>query len=161
MFEGDVDKAADDDVWGFLGHEAVNSLQQGIDWHESVGAYRAKNAVDSRDVQLHYLYNLVMTEPSAENHQALMDEINYRMQVDETFKALNPNFTVGSQPSKIDFECYRELIDEFEAACFPLEEYSLKYAGQLVHECEGFHYFPEAKEQVIARFSEVCDQIEI
>lgn len=120
---------------------------------------KAKFAVDSRDVKLHYLYNKVMRDASPENHAALMEEVNYRMKVDEIFKALNPNYTLGTQPTNIDFDCYSEMIEVFENACFPFEEYSMKYMGQLVHECEGFRFFPEAKETMIARFSEVCNNI--
>ena len=158
MFEGDV-AASTDDVWGWVGHQTFKSLKQISDWDETLGEEKAKFAIDSRDVNLHYLYNKVMSDPSAENHQALMDEVEFRMKVDETFKALNPNFTLGQQPTNIDFECYRELIGSFEDSCFEFEEYSMKYMGQLVQECEGFHYFPEAKETVKARFGEVCAQV--
>ena len=127
---------------------------------EQIDAQRkAKFAVDSRDVKLHYLYNMVMREATPENHAALMNEVNYRMKVDDIFKTLNPNFTLGTQPTNIDFDCYREMIGEFENTCFPFEEYSMKYMGQLVHECEGFRFFPEAKETMKARFAEVCGNI--
>lgn len=100
-----------------------------------------------------------MTDPSEENHKALMEEIEHRMTVDEVFKQLNPGYELGTHPTITDFECYRELISKFEDSCFKFEEYSMKYMGQLVTECEGFRYFPEAKQQVIARFGEVCSTI--
>ena len=37
------------------------------------------NAVDSRDHELHMLYNRVMNEPSEENHKALQAEIDHRI----------------------------------------------------------------------------------
>ena len=69
------------------------------------------------------------------------------------------NFTVGQHPRNIDFDCYRELIESFEDSCFEFDSYSMKYMGQLVQECEGFNYYPEAKETVKARFGEVCNQV--
>ena len=117
------------------------------------------HSVDSRDVKLHYLYAKVMRDPTPETHAALIEEVNYRMKVDEVFHTLNPNLTLDAYSSNIDFECYRELIEAFEEACFDFEEYSMKYMGQLVNECEGFHFFPEAKDTVKARYSEVCGNI--
>ena len=132
VFEGAVDQATDKGVWDWIAGQGMNTINQ---WDKSTAEQKSNFAIGAHDIKLQYLYNWVMREPTPENHQALMDEINYRMMVDETFKTLNPNYTVGEEHSNIDFDCYRELIGEFEAACFKLEDYSLKYAGQLVHEC--------------------------
>lgn len=158
MFEGDVSESTND-TWNWLGHQTMKSLKQISDWDAKVGAEKAQFTVDSRDVNLHYLYNNVMRDSTPENHQALMEEVEFRMKVDETFKSLNPNFVLGEHPSHIDFECYRELVSAFESDCFEFEEYSMKYMGQLAQECEGFRYYPEAKETVKARFGEVCSAV--
>ena len=65
-----------------------------------------------------------MADPTEENHKALMEEIEHRMTVDEVFKKLNPDYKLGTHPTITDYECYRELISEFEGACFSFDEYS-------------------------------------
>ena len=67
MFEGDVSEATND-TWNWLGHQTMKSLKQISDWDARIGQEKAQFAVDSRDVNLHYLYNNVMRDPSPENH---------------------------------------------------------------------------------------------
>jgi len=44
-----------------------------------------KFAVDSRDINLHVLYQRVMRDPSEENHKLLKAELENRMRVDSIF----------------------------------------------------------------------------
>lgn len=155
VFQGSDDDMSRD-IWSVFSMTAENIAKDALEWNEAEGQEKAMFAVDSRDVNLHYAYQAVLADPTPENHQLLMDEIEHRMTVDAVFKELNENYRVGTQPTNIDFECYRELVQEFESSCFDFEEYSMKYMGQLVNECAGLSYYPEAKSQVIARFGEVC-----
>ena len=157
IFEGHWDTASDDFFKNMM-HGAGKTLKQISDDFivDAVSSETNKFAIDSRDVNLHYYYNLVMNEPSAENQQALLNEIEMRMNIDKIFNTLNPNFVLGEHPSNIDFECYQELIESYEATCGSFNEYSMKYMGQLAHECAAMEFFPDHKDNMKARFGEVC-----
>lgn len=47
-------------------------------------------AVAVRDIKLHYLYARVVRDPSAENQEALMAELQHRLKIDQTFESLFP-----------------------------------------------------------------------
>lgn len=158
MFEGTVDNATMD-IWSYFSNAAFSLAKDELNLDFIEGQQKAKSAVDSRDVMLNYLYNKVRRDPTPENHEALMKEVQRRMQIDELFKQLNPTFKLGSHPPVTDFDCYRELIGAFEDACFPFEDYSMKYMGHLVNECESRVYFPGAKEQYITRLNEACSAV--
>jgi hypothetical protein len=46
----------------------------------------------------------------------------------------------GKHANVQNFECYRTLIEKFETQCEKFDDYSLKYAAALVHECETNTY---------------------
>ena len=118
-------------------------------------------AVDSRDTKLHDAYAAVMREPTPEHHQALEDEIQHRMKVDKTFEEIFPHHMQAvkgkTTPNPTDFECYREMVNAFEDKCFDFSEYSMKYMGALVAQCEHvISAYPEAKEMTLNKMAEVC-----
>ena len=117
-------------------------------------------AVDSRDIQLHYLYNLVISEPSRENSEALQKEITHRMEVDSRFETLFPQHVEAvksnTTPLPTDFECYRKLVDTYENSCEKMDEYSLKHMKYFVAECEGMKSVPEASAKTAERIQNHC-----
>lgn len=117
-------------------------------------------AVDSRDVKMHYLYNKVMRTPSLENSQALQEELNHRTKMDTLFEKLFPVHMEAiknkTTPLPTDFDCYRNLVETFEAECEKLDDYSLKYAKAFVAECEGMKSFPAAREETVHRIQTTC-----
>lgn len=98
-------------------------------------------AVDSRDIKLHYLYNKVMQESTPENHKALQEELDHRMKVDKIFEEAFPRHMEAvknnTTPLPTDFDCYRKLVETYEAQCEKMDDYSLKYMKAFVAECEG------------------------
>lgn len=126
-----------------------------------------KFAVDSRDIKLTYLYTLVMREPTPENHQALADEIAYRMKVDKTFGEIYPQFMsavkTGEYPAITEWDCYKQMIEDFEENCFKVDDYAMKYLGAMVHQCQGQNSTPELMAQGMlstkAKMAEVCKTI--
>jgi hypothetical protein len=90
-YEGGFDVASPSKDWfEDLKHEAnawfVNKLDEVSDETEKKNEY----AVDSRDVQLHYLYQAVKEDPTIENMNALQAELQMRTQVDQRFAQMFP-----------------------------------------------------------------------
>lgn len=127
---------------------------------EQAAARKNEFAVDSRDIQLHMLYNRVMMNPTSENHQALADEIAHRMKIDNIFESLFPAHMAavkgGDKILPTDFDCYRRLMSAFEDKCEKLDDYSLKYAKAFVAECEALRSFPSALDGTLHRLDKVC-----
>jgi len=79
-FEAGTTKDAD--LMGYLNDMGRSFFNDALGMSTDDAVRKNQFAVDSRDVQLHYLYNKVITNPSTENQQALADEIDHRMKVD-------------------------------------------------------------------------------
>ena len=145
--------------WHNLKHAAKDILQDVLVDQKDVDR-KNEFAVDSRDIQLHYLYNLVITEPSRENSEALQKEITHRMAVDQRFETIFPHHVEAvknnTTPLPTDFECYRKLVDTYENSCEKMDEYSLKYMKYFVAECEGMKSVPGASAKSAERIQNHC-----
>ena len=119
-----------------------------------------ESAVDSRDINLHYLYSQVMANPSAEATTALTEALNQRMVVDKRFNAMFPNHMTAFNKSEIsaptDYSCYRTLIDTYEASCGKFDDYSMKYMKIFAAECEGLKSFPENQVKSVDTIKNSC-----
>jgi legumain len=142
------------------GNKQLSKAEAAFDkkFGEDKGAF----AVDSRDIQLHYLYNLVAQDPSVENHQALKDEVDKRIRTDEFFSTFYAQhweaMQAGTTPLPTDFDCYRTLSDTYETFCEPMDDYSLKYMKAFVAECEGMTSFPMMVQKHVSDLTEACTQ---
>jgi len=123
-------------------------------------------AVDSRDVELHYLYDAVMTDPSPETHQALKDELDHRMRIEsifnEAFEGHMKSVKEGTYPpatTEEEFECYGNLIDAFEEKC-GASDYALKFYGAFLAECDTIKTAPAALDSTKHRLDKVCNKKE-
>jgi legumain len=121
-------------------------------------------AVDQRDTQLHYLYNKVMTESTVENQMALQKELANRVRIESAIKAAFPahidalkNKTTPNPVTDADFECYKSLIEEFEAKCGK-SEFNLKFYGALVAECKVIQAYPAILDDTSKRIAAACVQ---
>ena len=155
-FQGTVDEAKKLDFWHTLKNQGKKFLKEATSWNEAKSARKNQFAVDSRDVKLHYLYNRVMTDATPEAHAELKAEVDHRMKVDETFAKIFPGYSTAEKVIPSDYECYKELVEHFEGACFKFDDYSMKYMGSLVQQCEAMKVFPEAKQSVKDKMAEVC-----
>ncbi len=110
---------------------------------------RAKDSalVDSRDVQLHFLFNRynradLTKEEKDDAHMALMAELAHRAFVDDVFSTVTSR-VVGPKSfeelsTKVNsFDCLRIVNKEFiDPHCGTYSDYSLKYVRNVVHMCE-------------------------
>lgn len=148
------------DWWKALKKVGKHFIKDVTDW-DRISA-KAKNdfAVDSRDVNLHYLYYRVKEDPSMENMKALQEELKFRTEIDNFFKTTFPTHAEavanGTVPNPTDFDCLRSLIDQYEDKCTKLEDYSLKWVKYFVAECEGMKSFPSAREESLKRIEKSC-----
>ena len=119
-------------------------------------------AVDSRDINLHYLYNLVITEPTQENTLALQAELTMRMETAKRFETLFPQHVEAvnnnQTPLPTEFDCYRTLIDTYTEECGAISDYGLKYMKYFVAECEGMKNFPSAVDGTVHAIKSACKQ---
>jgi len=103
-----------------------------------------------------------LSNPSIEASQALQDELASRTKVDILINELFPEHmeavNARTTPLPTDFECYRDLIANFESSCQKFDEYSMKYMSALVAECEGMKSFPAAREETIKRINNKCNK---
>ena len=158
---GNVDLAGEKKhFWEQFKHIGKNFLKDVTHFDEAASKRKNDYAVDSRDIQLHYLYNKVMSDPSIENNQALQNELTHRTEVELRFAKLFPAhvdaFKANTIPVPTDFDCYRTLIQTYEDECAPLTEYTMKYFKYFVAECEGMKSFPSAIDGTIHRMKSVC-----
>lgn len=77
-------------MWKQLKNLGKQAFHQFSKWDTLKAERKAVSSVDSRDVKLHYLYNLVKDEPTAENYQAIQDELNHRQKIDSIFNNVFP-----------------------------------------------------------------------
>ena len=108
--------------------------------HLSAELDKSDFTVDSRDNELHFLYNQVLSNPSIVNQEALQKEIAHRIKVDKRFEAIFPDHMEAVRGSTVplptNFDCYRSLIDQYSEKCEIMDDYSLKYMKAFVAECE-------------------------
>lgn len=116
-----------------------------------------------RDIKLHYLYSAVLEEATQENQQALMDEINHRLAIDQQFEKLFPESFEHTKAKDYplpetddDYECYKDLIGQYESACGEPDTYTMKYFGNFMHQCKAIKYYAAAKEGFKANLAKVC-----
>jgi len=162
---GNVDEAEEkSDFWAMLKKHSKKAFKDIMQFDKHRPSTHIKNefAVDSRDIKLHYLYNKVMSDSSAENHKALQEELDHRMKVDSIFAEAFPLHMEAvknnTTPLPTEFDCYRKLIATYEDKCERMDDYSLKYMKAFVAECEGMKSFPAAIEESIARLEGVCSK---
>lgn len=146
--------------WDVLKKEGKKQLKDTIKWDQYKSKEKNQFAVDSRDIKLHYLYNKVMRDPTPENHQALLKEIQHRMKVDKIFTDAFPHQMEAmknkNSPHVTNFECYRDYIAFFKEKCGDISEYSMKYLQAIVGECENFGSYPEFLKRSKDKLEKAC-----
>lgn len=95
----------------------------------------SKQLVDSRDNELHVLYNRVMSEGSIESMHALEKELAHHEFVDQLF-ATHFNITANAPEVPQNFDCLRMMVGGVEEMCGPWSGYSLKYVRKLANACD-------------------------
>lgn len=146
--------------WNSLKKIGKGIIKDAVHWDEATAWSKNDFAVDSRDVKLHYLYYKVKEDPSSENMEALQGELKYRTEMDKLVADMFPVHMKAvkdkSTPNPSDFDCLRDLMDQFNNKCTKFDDYSLKWVSALVAECEGMKSFPAAREESLKRIESTC-----
>lgn len=95
----------------------------------------SRDVVDSRDHDLHVLYNRVMTTGSSEDMEALQKELNHREFVDSLFNSFEID-AVNAPEQPQDYDCLRFMVGSVENMCGDWSAYSLKYVRKLANACD-------------------------
>lgn len=147
------------DSLSYAGHNLFNTYSY------STAEEQRKNdfAVDVRDIDLHYLYQKVMNEPSKENQEALKNEISHRIQIDDLFKDAAGVILEDIKNEKLDtlpkdFDCYRDLIDNFEKSCGQADTYTLKYFKVFAAQCHAVEHYPPAAQGFKTQMTAACEK---
>lgn len=143
-----------------LGRQAFHEFSK---WDQYRANMMAASSVDSRDVKLHYLYNLVKSDPSPENYAAIKEELTHRQNVDNIFHSVFEkhmeavkNKTTPRPVTDDDFACYKDLINAYNTHCGRAEDYTFKYFGAFVAECQSLQFYPEMMEVVQNKIKTQC-----
>merc|ERR1712167_361147 len=101
----------DKKFWKLLKSSAKSLVKDIFDVDEKMAYIKNESAVNSRDINLHYLYNQVMLQGTPEAADALTAALNSRMEVDKRFAEMFPvhmdAFKKSETPIPTDYDCYR------------------------------------------------------
>ena len=155
--------SAPKDLWSVLKTTGKQIFKDEVGWTSAETARKNDFAVGVRDIDLHYLYSKVVSDPSADNQQALMAELQKRLNTDKTFETIFPQFIEEVKKSDYpmpstdaDFECYSNLIDLYTEACGKPDTYAMKYFGAFLHQCKINKYYSAALNEFTTKLAEVC-----
>jgi hypothetical protein len=108
--------------------------------------------VDSRDHDLHMLYQRVISEGTPESYEALQKELDHRQFVDSLF-ATHFEDVANAPEIPQDFDCLRVMVGGVEDLCGPFSAYSLKYVRKLANMCDTK---PEEVVNTLVKVGEYC-----
>lgn len=151
------------DMWSAFRSAGKQILNAGMGWEAAQTAQKNDLAVGVRDIDLHYKYSKVLNDPSEENQNALMAELNHRLTIDKIFENTFPQFIEetkkGDYPlptTDKDFECYGNLIDIYTETCGQPDTYTMKYFGAFLNQCKAIKYYPAALEDFKTKLTAAC-----
>ena len=113
---------------------------------------QTSEVVDSRDHDLHFLYQRVVSEGTPEAYAELEAELQHRQFVDGLF-ATHFEDVANAPEIPQDFDCLRVMVGGVEDLCGPFSAYSLKYIRKLANMCDTK---PEAVTNTLVRVGEYC-----
>lgn len=90
---------------------------------------------------------------TSETQSLLNKEIMSRRFFDETFAEIKKIVGTVPKATDTDFECYKDMIDSFEAACGRTSDYGLKYFRVFYDTCANAN---SDKMAVKLHFSQKC-----
>lgn len=147
-------------LWAGL-KEVGRNVVNGLGYPTAETQRKNDFAVDARDIDLHYLYRQVMEDPSIENQEALKGELSKRLRIDSLFKDVASkilddidNGALSTVPT--DFDCYRDLIENFEKSCGEADTYTMKYFKVFAAQCDVAAKYPPAAQGFKAEIAEAC-----
>lgn len=146
VFEGDLNSVVEEKVytgehkklhkiakWGQKVYDKYQDAKEKIKEH--LGLDEEKNIRDQRDAGLMYLFDNYMTTGSADDLAELNKELTHRGRVDKFFATFVPSFHMDYSETPKDWDCYRLMINSYEAYCEQFSNYSGKYAKVFAMQC--------------------------
>ena len=91
--------------------------------------------VDSRDHNLHFLYEQVLLKGTEEAYTAMHKELDHRKFIDGVFRE-NFGEMANAPETPQNFDCLRMLLSELEETCGEWSDYSLKYVRKVANACD-------------------------
>ena len=155
------------DMWAAFRAAGSTILKSEMGWEAAETAKKNDFAVGVRDINLHYKYSKVLTDPSEENQKELMAELNHRLTIDNVFQNTFPNFIEetmkGDYPTPEtddDFACYSNLINIYTETCGEPDTYAMKYFGAFLHQCQAIKYYGGALGDYKTKLTAACKKTE-
>lgn len=152
-------------MWSAFKGIGKDLMSSQMGWDAAATARKNDFAVGVRDINLHYLYSQVLTNPSEENQRALMAELNHRLTTDKIFENTFPQFIEDSKKgdyplptTDADFECYSNLINIYSETCGEPDTYSMKYFGNFLNQCKAIKYYPAAIKDFKSKLATACQK---
>ena len=97
----------------------------------------SKDHVSSRDHDLHFYYNRVMSHGTEEDYTNLQNEIDHRQFIDNMFATIFPAEEYANAPENPqNFDCLRMMVGGVEEMCGNWSAYSLQYVRNLANACD-------------------------
>lgn len=98
-------------------------------------------SIDSRDIKLHYLYDLAFETNEPAHKSELEQELHMRKVTDTIFE----NFAMGlelnvleDKNDNLNLECIREGVNFYKLTCQNFNEYTLKYVKHISNACKKY-----------------------
>jgi len=87
--------------------------------------------------KLAYLVQKYKANPSADNKQAVEQELDSMHKFDSIFGGMTQQLglDMSATAPKIDFDCYKKRMELFQTKCGALSAYGLKYAKNILMTC--------------------------
>lgn len=96
----------------------------------------SKDHVSSRDHDLHFYYNRVMSHGTEEDYQNLQNEIDHRQFIDAFVADVFPMEMANAPETPQNFDCLRMMVGGVEEMCGDWTAYSLQYVRKLANVCD-------------------------
>ena len=117
----------------------------------------SKELVDSRDHDLHYLYNRVVSQGTVEAIEEMENELAHRKFVDFLFEQPHFDDAANAPENPQNFDCLRMMVGGVEEMCGDWSAYSLKYVRKLANVCDT--KTPEEISDIYVKIGQTCGAI--
>ncbi len=131
-------------VWHFWAGDNSYSIQKMLtglftSFFESDETPSNESGITPFDKKLNHLYyHASSNSDDIEAQQDLVDELNLRMSIDETFKQFEYRLNIeDADYDTTNYDCLRALVNEYKESCGLYEEYVMSKTSYLVKACNA------------------------
>jgi hypothetical protein len=95
-----------------------------------------EHIIRSEDAKLEYLYHMTIQNADTKANLDFMAELNHRLRVDNEFKHFQRGLRLDNVDyDHINFDCMREIIQEYQKECAAFDEYAMTKAYIIAKAC--------------------------